>query len=147
MKKYLLWALLIIFLGSCSHREDIVNADFRNINSDGWVYGDTLCFDMPCDSSATSSGLLIAVRHSGSYRYANLWLEVTAPGVDGVCRDTMNIKLYDKYGRNLGHGTGVSFVRTDTVGHRIAPCGEVTVRHIMRVDTLDGIEQIGVLRF
>lgn len=58
----------------------------------------------------------------------------------------MNVRLADIYGRWFGHGLGTSYQITDTLPGRVELCRgtRVVLRHLMRVDTLSGIEQVGV---
>ena len=55
-------------------------------------------------------------------------------------------RLADVYGRWHGQGFGASyqFSRPFNTGVTLVRGDSVTVRHIMRVDTLRGIEQIGI---
>lgn len=60
--------------------------------------------------------------------------------------DTLNIELADVYGRWHGTGFGPSYQYETPVGVPL-PLGDtsrISVRHIMRVDTLVGVEQIGI---
>ena len=59
--------------------------------------------------------------------------------------DTVDIPLSDRYGRWLGKGIGSSFQTTDTVATLLHASGsEVRIRHMMRCDTLRGINQLGI---
>lgn len=141
----LILALLAI---GCTHKSEN-NAMFTDSVKDGWAYGDTLKFVAPTDTveQPQCSAAAVAVRHGAAYRYANLWIELTGHGKDTIWVDTLNIKLIDKYGRKLGRGSGVSFIKTDTV-HRqyiVSDSTPLLVRHVMRVDTLADIEQIGIV--
>ncbi len=128
-------------------------AGFKSIDRRGWVYGDSYEFN-PSPDFAEARGtarMAVVVRHTGAYLYSNLWLEVAtpvAPG-DSMKLDTINIKLADIYGRWLGKGLGVSYVKTDTLPGRYGFDEDVPakVRHIMRVDTLNDVEQIGLIYF
>lgn len=126
------------------------DADFRTIPAGGWAYGDTLSFEPGLEDSVVNGRLAVSVRHTSAYIFENLWLEVTVPaaGCDTAERvDTVNVRLADTYGKWLGRGSGVSYVRTDTLPVRyvIQRGHPVTVRHIMRVDTVADLEQIGVV--
>lgn len=138
-----------VLLFSCSGRNDSPHYSFSVVNSDGWAYGDTLFFDAFCDSVPSYSQLAIAVRHSEAYKYANLWLEVTVPvaGQDSLIRDTVNVLLADRYGEFLGRGSGVSYIVVDTLpqAFSLRTGSPISLRHVMRVDTLHDIEQIGVM--
>lgn len=91
--------------------------------------------------------LSMALRHTNAYPYRNLWLEIGYTTADGIGRaDTVAIELCDSYGRWYGKGIGDLYQDEAVVaeGLRLYPGSELTVRHIMRVDTLIGIERVGL---
>lgn len=140
--------LISVILASCGQSATPESADFAKIDERGWSYGDSVKFHFPADSTDSGNSRLgLAVRHGSAYKYANLWLEVTVE--DGNARriDTVNVKLSDKFGRRLGRGNGVSFIKVDTLPfvYPSADSIDVYVRHIMRVDTIYDIEQIGII--
>lgn len=113
----------------------------------GWCYSDTLRFPLAHTDSAAYGRVAVGVTHTGEYPYSDLWLEITSDADGGVARrDTVCLRLADRNGRWTGHGIGTSFQVTDTVdalrAHRSG--SPLTVRHIMRRDTLPGIERVGV---
>lgn len=136
-------ALLIC---SCTGNE---RSDFAGIPPEGWLYGDTLEFSLAGNDSVVLQGadLAVVVRHTNNYEYSNIWLELTYLGADSLHTDTLNLQLADEFGTWRGTGTGVSFQRIDTVRHGIdiASWAPVKVRHIMRVDTLREVEQVGIV--
>jgi len=80
--------------------------------------------------------------------YSNLWLEIEYSDADrNTRRDTINLKLADAYGRWLGIGNAPDYQVTDTISRNLrhANGAPVRVRHIMRVDTLEGIDIVGVI--
>lgn len=125
---------------------------WADIPADGWVYTDTVSL-LPVDTSLTDNDSLVngaikvALRHGNAYRYSNVWLELTYR-TDGrrIVRDTLNIRLADVYGRWLGSGFGASYQKELTVSPStvVDVTRPVELRHIMRVDTLRGIEQVGI---
>lgn len=128
-------------------------ADFRTIPADGWAYGTEYEFT-PTPEPAVNRGtcrVAIAVRHTNGYQFSNLWLELATPvdDTDSMRRDTVNIPLADVYGHWYGRGVGVSYVTVDTLPGRYSyDCDRPAhLRHIMRVDTLTDIEQIGLIIF
>lgn len=148
MNRNLLSASLLVILtatAACSTRDEC--GSFAAVDAGGWNYGDSLQFvlNMPEDS-VIEGNLAIVVRHSASYDYSNLWLEISYPTVEGLSPDTFNIRLSDSYGNWYGKGLGLSFQQTDTVGRRLKLASPATLsaRHIMRVDCLEDIEQIGL---
>lgn len=137
----LLLATITIILAGCdTSGEDTL---FTNLPDEGWAYTDTLEFSPRPGRGAMS----LAVRHDASYPYSNLWLEVavTRPGLT-IAPDTVNITLCDPYGRWLGQGFGGSYQIEIPVAHdvNIDSLTTLRVRHIMRCDTIHGIDQVGI---
>lgn len=125
-------------------------SDFADIPGKGWLYTDAIEFepDTLRDSIVNQGTLLVSVRHGKDYLYRNLWLEVSYADTDSTRKaDTLNIELADAMGRWHGRGMGLSMEVLDTLpgSFPIAEHRAVRVRHIMRADTLHGIERIGVV--
>ncbi len=120
---------------------------FYALPADGWAYNDTLSFDSLCVDSVTSGRLAVSVRHTNGYLYSNLWLELTTVQGDSLHRDTVNVPIADDFGKWYGRGVGVSFATIDTLPQRytLQRSMPVYVRHIMRCDTVEDIEQIGLV--
>lgn len=112
----------------------------------GWAYGDTLVFAPEGLDSVALRTLSVALRHDNDYPYRNLWLEVTYGTPPLFYRDTVDIELADIYGRWHGKGLGPSYQTSTTIGKAVnlSDSSRVFIRHIMRVDTLHGIRQIGI---
>ncbi|MDO4319470.1 MAG: gliding motility lipoprotein GldH [Bacteroidales bacterium] len=120
---------------------------FVAIDPAGWAYGDTIELVPELTDSAAVGRIAVAVRHTDGYLYRNLWLEVTTPLGDTVLADTINVSLADIYGKWHGTGVGVSYIADDTLpgSYCLTRGRPVTLRHIMRADTLHDIEQIGLI--
>lgn len=140
--------IITLCLGACSPGHNDYSC-YSTVADGGWAYEDTLTFapDSMLNDSVMTAAIKIAVRHDNNYPYSNLWVEVSHSSPDGVSRrDTVNIPLADVYGRWLGNGFGADYQKEAVVAENAAVdmrC-PVTVRHIMRVDTLHGVEQVGV---
>jgi len=137
-------AMLTAALGGCSP-SDTPCSRYTAVPRDGWRYGDTITFvpEHPGDSVKTAD-MVLSLRHTPDYPYSNVWLEVTV--AEPPRRDTVNVPLCDKYGHWYGNGIGVSYQLSHTVARGVSHVTgtPVTVRHIMRADTLTGIEQLGI---
>lgn len=152
----MLWPMCVLgvisgcALGSCSDfRNDY--SEYRRIDSGGWRYSDTLTFTPVHADSVCAGRLAVALRHDESYPYNELWLEVFSEtenaGSRGAVlrRDTLCIVMADSFGSWKGDGIGIFFQLADTLPVILHRSGApVKVKHIMRVDTLDGICQVGV---
>jgi len=117
-----------------------------------WLYTDhkTFTVDTLADSISQSGDLVLSVRHTNGYLFSNIWLELTCDVADSVARcDTFNIRLADVYGHWAGKGMGTSYQFNDTIIRdvRLRRHQQMRLRHIMRTDTLEGIEQIGISFF
>lgn len=144
---------LPVFLHGCKEPgPPAENAAFVSVPADGWAYGDAFEFT-PVPEPAAKSGdarIAVAVRHTNGYLYSNLWLELATPlaaDVDSMRLDTVNIELADVYGKWHGRGLGVSYVTVDTLPglYRYDVDHPARIRHIMRVDTLADVEQVGLI--
>ena len=133
-------------LAACTSMS-IEDAAFESVLVDGWAYGDTVTLQPEVEDSLSQGRLAVMVRHTSAYIFSNLWLEVTTAGDSVPVVDTVNIELADMYGRWLGRGSGVSFVKVDTLPGLKTLGSEIPgkIRHIMRVDTVADLEQIGVI--
>lgn len=139
-------AVLLIVI-SCSQQKEI--GDFHAVDADGWLYGDTLSYDLPKTGadSVWHGDIAIAIRHSAAYPYSNLWMELSYPPADKLQSDTLNVLLADLYGNWQGRGLGLSFQKVDTIVHDVTLSlpATLSLRHIMRSDKLTDVEQIGLI--
>lgn len=141
-------ASIVLFIASaaCTERYSAVG-EFYTLPSESLVYTDTIGFTLSNLDSIPGKSLYVAVVHSDKYPYSNLWLEVTyEDSVRRVC-DTVALTMADQYGKWQGHALGSTYQIEAKACPEISPLGDsyVTVRHIMRADTLHGIDRIGVL--
>ena len=151
--RHILSALVVLTgltVASCG-RGERTYSNWTHLPVDGWAYGDTIILT-PIDTtlhdndSTLRAPLRLGVSHSNSYPYSNLWLEVTSRSDRYIYRDTIDLELADVYGRWLGKGLGTGLQHEITLTPRadIDVRMPVAVRHIMRVDTLRGVDMIGV---
>lgn len=133
------------FLASCVTSPNDYSS-FVDMPKSGWEYVDTVFFLPQAADSVYSGALSVAVRHNNNYPYSNLWLEVTHRTPGEVFRDTVDLNLANVYGRWEGRGFGPLYQLSDTIVHnrRFVKGNTIMVRHIMRVDTLPDVEQIGI---
>lgn len=141
----IVYSVAAAYLAGCS-QPDEGYSEYHQLPSAGWVYGDTVTFTPEHYNSLCEGRFVIAVRHDTSYPFTELWLELTSTDVDRrQRRDTLHYSLTDRHGNWVGHGIAASFQLADTAALVEHPTGiPVTVRHIMRADTLRGLNQIGL---
>ncbi len=145
MRSLLLCILTYLLVVACSDTTGDYS-NFAHLPVNGWAYDDTIHFS-PDTIDADSRNITIAIRHNNNYEYRNLWLEVSYLSPDSILHsDTVSMELADIYGHWLGKGLGASFQMESVVNKpvKLSLNSRVGLRHIMRVDTLYGIEQIGV---
>lgn len=136
----------LIAVGACD-RPSYRLSQWHTLDDDGWAYADSLTFNNDAADSLEVSGIVVGVRHTANYPYSNLWMELAYDAGDSVpAIDTLEIKLADAFGHWYGSGSGASYQFTDTIAprHRIVPGSKLRLRHIMRMDTVPEIEQIGL---
>lgn len=146
MNRILVLISTLLCLGACvpGHNDF---SEVKDIAPYGWRYSDVVTFNPTHKDSISEADLCLLIRHNSTYPYSNLWLEVEyAEYNNAPHRDTINVIIADKYGRWKGYGNATDFQLTDTIAKAIkhksgAP---VKIRHIMRVDTLIGIDMVGL---
>lgn len=138
-------AVIAVLLCSCD-KPTAVPATFVTIPDSEWHYDRALRFNAAGDTLGQVEAVAISVRHTNDYPYSNLWLEMAYNSGDSLVADTFNLRLADEYGKWLGAGSGPVVMLTDTVRPRHIPdvASGYAVRHIMRIDVLPDVEQIGL---
>ena len=156
VNRLLFAAVLFLSVASCGitgsrgNGDDNYFSSFATFGDNRWLYSEPveMRVDTLRDSVAHGGTLVLSLRHTDGYEYSNIWLELSyMPDDSTVVADTLNVMLADTYGRWLGHGSGPSLQLTDTVAkdfmlRRGMP---LKLRHIMRLDTLTNIEQVGIV--
>lgn len=152
-KAKILIVAIVALLAACSidghhgNGDDNYYSAFGTMPDASWKYAGPLNFtvDTLRDSITAPGSLLVSIRHTAGYAYSNIWLELTTD-LDQPSPDTINLRLADDYGRWLGRGSGPSIMRVDTVKSsiRLHRGQRIRLRHIMRTDTLHGIELAGI---
>lgn len=136
----------VAFLSGCTDGRQNLYSEYHRISPDGWRFGEEVFFTPVHTDSLCPGRFVIALRHDNTYPYTALTLEVihTEEG-GGEKRDTVEVTLADPFGQWEGSGIGTSFQVTDTLGPTVHPSGTmVRIRHLMRADTLHGINQAGL---
>ena len=141
-------AATMLIMWACGGN-DVTYCEFRQLSAYVWAYGDTIGFPKTNMTDSIADGhLVVSLRHNNGYPYSNIWLELTRTGNDGTTvRDTVNCVLADLYGRWKGQGFGASYQFSDTLPNavRLLRGDSITVRHIMRTDTITDIEHLGIM--
>ena len=139
-------AAALLTAASCD-RPSYRLSQWHTLDNGGWAYADTLTFNNDDADTLEVGRVVVGVRHTANYPYSNLWMEMSYDAGDTIpARDTVEVRLADAFGHWQGSGSGSSYQFTDTVipRHRIVPGTRVRLRHIMRMDTVPELEQIGL---
>ncbi len=105
MRKVIGLCVGLFVLSGCTN--NIVFEDNLEIDQAGWKQEDLASFEFEIDDPAQSYNVLVHVRNTGDYQYANLYLFVNWFGPDSVfMRDTIPCTLADPTGRWLGESSG-----------------------------------------
>lgn len=139
-------AVMILSAG-CSDRHDAFGR-FTRLPEEGWAYNDTVRITASgLDSVASPKNFRIGVVHDNDYEFRNLVLEVTCRTGNRIRRDTIDLELADAYGAWKGSGLGPEYQAEASVSPKvlIGDSSEIFVRHVMRTDTLRGINKIGII--
>ncbi len=138
-------AVMATVLSACD-KPTAVPATFVTVPDSEWHYGRALEFNAAGDTLGRIDAVAVSVRHTNDYPYSNLWLELAYNSGDSLVADTFNLHLADEYGKWLGAGSGPVVMLTDTVRPRRSPDIDTrfVVRHIMRIDVLPEVEQVGL---
>jgi len=140
-------ALLSVILYSCS--TDTVYHENVLLPSEGWDKNHPVVFNVNISDSINSFEFGLNIRNTTSYRYSNLYLFLITEFPNGnISRDTLECILANNEGKWLGKGWG-DIKENDIVlksSLRFPLTGEYIfrVQQAMRVDTLTGINDIGL---
>lgn len=137
-------ALMTVFSGCNPPGNEY--SEYRHLPESGWRFNEPVAFAPVHPDSIARGFISVAVRHDNTYPYRALWLELSYKGANGVKRDTICLDLADDYGRWMGKGIGTSFQLADTLASPMTHVSgdSLVLRHIMRTDTLRGLNSIGL---
>ncbi len=141
----LLFAVLICTTTAC---ENIVYTDCKDVSA-GWAKDSVAEFQFTIDDTRGTYQTLLIVRNNDDYPHQNLWLFVRKENLSGeISQDTVQYFLADDFGRWIGSGIGSIFenvwIYEQRVKFREVGNYKVSVKHGMRHDLLEGIEEIGL---
>lgn len=135
-----------LLAAACSDRHSGYS-EFKSLPEHGWVYGEELTFVPTQLDTLAARQVYVAIRHTNDYPYSNLWFELSVlnDSADAVC-DTICLTLADDFGRWYGSGIGAArqFQLLMPKPLKVNDSTSIKVRHVMRTDTLRGIEQVGI---
>lgn len=143
----LILSLILLILAGCG--KGVVFDNNKSISGDVWKSDQVIRFDVPVEDTVHIFKFYLNLRHTTSYRYANIFLFIDSTFPDGKhARDTVECILADPSGKWLGKG--VSNVRDNQVllrrGLRFPQKGNYIFEfeQAMRETELKGIMDVGL---
>jgi len=146
--KILIPLLLVamLFLAACNRTTLFTQAvNFHDL----WPKDKAAKFVVPVKDTLSPFNFYINIRHTGKYRYSNLYLFMQTRFPNGTyTRDTLEIMLANVQGKWLGKGWGE--IKEDRIllksKLRFPMSGdyEFLIWQAMRVDTLKAIRSVGI---
>jgi gliding motility-associated lipoprotein GldH len=145
--RWLLLPFILFFLSSCE--KGIIFDNTKRLENDVWKSDQIIRFDVPLEDTVNIYKFYLNLRHTTSYRYANIFLFISSTFPDGTqARDTVECILADPSGKWLGKG--ISNIRDNQVllrrGLKFAQKGTYIFEfeQAMRGPELKGIMDIGL---
>ena len=143
----LLLPCILFFLAGCDSRTIFDNT--KSIRDDVWKSNQIIRFDVPLEDTVNIYNFYLNLRHTTSYRFANIFLFISTTFPDGTAaRDTVECILADPSGKWVGKG--ISNIRDNQVllrrGLRFTQKGKYIFEfeQAMREPELKGIMDIGL---
>jgi gliding motility-associated lipoprotein GldH len=143
----LLLPFILFFLSGCE--QGIIFDNTKSLENDVWRSNQIIRFDVPLEDTVNIYKFYLNLRHTTSYRYANLFLFINSTFPDGrQARDTVECILADPSGKWMGKG--ISNIRDNQVllrrGLRFSQKGIYIFEfeQAMREPELKGIMDIGL---
>lgn len=121
---------------------------YHTVDAKGWNSRDTLVFDLPEVESTSAFNVEYGLRVWRNYNYENfIMVAKLCDGKKVVSTDTISFAVYDKSGKQ--DGAGLNFIElTKPLNHQytLKPKKKykLKVTHIMMLDPLDGVGNVGV---
>jgi gliding motility-associated lipoprotein GldH len=143
----LLLPCILLCLAGCDSRTIYDNT--KSIRDDVWKSNQIIRFDVPLEDTVNIYKFYLNLRHTTSYRYANIYLFINTTFPDGTAaRDTVECILADPSGKWVGKG--ISNILDNQVllrrGLRFPQKGKYIFEfeQAMREPELEGVMDIGL---
>jgi gliding motility-associated lipoprotein GldH len=144
---FIIISALLLILAGCA--PPALYDNNKNLPDDVWIAEQVIRFDVPLEDTTSICKFYLNLRHTTSYRYANLFLFINTTFPDGrEARDTVECILADPSGKWLGKG--ISNIRDNQIllrrGIRFPEQGTYVFEfeQAMREARLEGIMDIGM---
>lgn len=140
--------LPVLLLASCTVPEGLVFDETKPVRNRSWHWNDSLSFTANLEDPAYEYRLILTMRVTGAYRYANMYVLLHTQGPDGNTLKQYPLLLADNTGRWLGKGIGdlISFELPLEDRFRIQKKGNYrfSIRQNMRDENLLNVSDVGL---
>lgn len=139
--------ILSVILSSCN-QNTVYNKNVT-LPSEGWYKNNAIAFNVHIYDSLENYEFSLITRNTINYRFSNLYIFLITEFPNGnISRDTIECILADDEGKWLGKGWG-DIKENDIIlksGLRFPLTGsyKFLIQQAMRVDTLTGINDVGL---
>jgi gliding motility-associated lipoprotein GldH len=142
------WLFVMLFiLFSCTNLVDY--SEQKAIKGASWLVNDVCRFEYLVKDTITPKDIFINLRHTGMYKYSNIYFFVTTLAPNGMSiKDTVEFTLADKRGKWAGAGIG-DICDVELAYKRNVRFGQsgryiLYIQHGMRDQKLEEITDIGI---
>lgn len=142
-------SLVLLLFFSCSKEKNVLCFNYHAISPIGWEQHDVQTFKLDTVSAEGDYDFFVGLRSTNAYPFQSLWLLIReqAERPDTVASDTLECRLTDRQGNELGDG--VSLYQQEfflkTLHLQAGQVVTVTVSHIMRRPILQGVSDVGLI--
>ncbi|MEI6122302.1 MAG: gliding motility lipoprotein GldH [Bacteroidota bacterium] len=142
------FAVMLILLTSCSKRK--VFQKYTDIENYKWKRENVIKFEVPIKDVATNYDVVLALRHTSYYAFANILVNVstTYPAGDLRTKD-YNVMLRNTDGKFIGAGAGdlwdITYPVLTDVTFPQAGTYTFEIQNVMPVIELPDIMQVGLI--
>ncbi len=141
--------LLIVFMSTACNR-DVFHAESVHLKNNEWKSADTLFYTFNSQDTLQAYDFYFEVRNTTDYDMQNLYLFITAFYPDNTySRDTAECILAAPdgqwYGKGMGRHKDNRFLFRKGVHFRKPGKYQIAVNQAMRIETLKGISDVGIL--
>lgn len=138
---------MIVLLGACV--EESVYEKTRRVDSNGWHISDSVEFVVDVTDTITPVNFMFSIRHNTDYEYSNIYFFINTDYPNHqYSKDTIQVLLAGKDGKWFGKGFGklkeVEVMLKDGVVFPMKGTYRFTFIHAMRVESLPGVEDVGM---
>lgn len=141
--------LVLLFFFSCNKEKNVLCFNYHAISPIGWEQHDVQTFKLDTVLEEGDYDFFVGLRSTNAYPFQILWLLIQeqAERPDTMASDTLECRLTDRQGNELGDGVSLYQQKfyLKTLHLQSGQVVTVNVSHIMRRPILQGISDVGLI--